>query len=257
MADPWMKFYPADWRADQNLRLCSLAARGLWIELMGIMHEAAHYGHLLVGGRAPDDAEIAKLVGSTPAEVRRLRAELLRREVPGIGDDGVWRSRRMVRDDERKQTNRANGGKGGNPRLVGSSDNQHHSGSDNRLDNPLDKPSRARVPEARSQKPERETISPEPTTAERRAGAWLERFPERYFEARGVGYVGNSRRDFENAVRIAQAVPDDRRLDLLTDVFLRAEHRDLEHQTRTPGRMAAMLPALEEHLNTHLARRTA
>jgi hypothetical protein len=89
---------------------------------------------------------------------------------------------------------------------------------------------------------------------ERRAGAWLENFPARYFAARQVAYPQNLRRDYPNAVQLAQAVPDDAHLDALTDLFLRAQHRDLTDQTRTPGRMLAMLPALEEHLRAHTPR---
>jgi len=48
--NPWMKFYPADWRSDPMLRLCSLAARGLWAEMICLMHEAEPYGSLLVNG---------------------------------------------------------------------------------------------------------------------------------------------------------------------------------------------------------------
>ena len=39
MSQPWIKFYPRDWRGDQALRVVSLAARGLWIEMLSIMHE--------------------------------------------------------------------------------------------------------------------------------------------------------------------------------------------------------------------------
>jgi len=28
--NPWVTFYPTDWRADPGLRHCSLAARGRW-----------------------------------------------------------------------------------------------------------------------------------------------------------------------------------------------------------------------------------
>jgi hypothetical protein len=52
---PWMKFYPADWRADPMLRVCSIGARGLWIELLALMHESERYGHLLVNGKQPTD----------------------------------------------------------------------------------------------------------------------------------------------------------------------------------------------------------
>ena len=30
---PWLKFYPSDWRADIALRVCSIAARGLYFEM--------------------------------------------------------------------------------------------------------------------------------------------------------------------------------------------------------------------------------
>ena len=61
MKRPWFKFYPSDWRADQALRSCSVAARGLWIECMCIMHEADPYGHLVVNGRPVTDTLLARL----------------------------------------------------------------------------------------------------------------------------------------------------------------------------------------------------
>jgi hypothetical protein len=45
---PWRKWYPQDWRADAPLRMCSFAARGLWIDLLGLMHESTPVGFLLV-----------------------------------------------------------------------------------------------------------------------------------------------------------------------------------------------------------------
>src|SRR5262245_6189219 len=44
---PWFKFHPLAWRGDQALRQVSLAARGLWIELLCIMHDCEPYGHLV------------------------------------------------------------------------------------------------------------------------------------------------------------------------------------------------------------------
>jgi hypothetical protein len=32
--NPFIKFYPADWISDQALQQCSMAARGLWIEIV-------------------------------------------------------------------------------------------------------------------------------------------------------------------------------------------------------------------------------
>jgi hypothetical protein len=106
MSRPWMKWYPRDWRADPRLRMCSLAARGLWMELIGFMHEAEPYGHLLIDGKQPAAADIAALVGRPLAEIRKALAELDERGVYSLTDDDVIFSRRMVRDADRSEEGR-------------------------------------------------------------------------------------------------------------------------------------------------------
>lgn len=86
--------------------MCSLAARGLWVELLGYAHEAEPYGHLLVAGKAPTIAQLAALVGSTPREVERLLAELEAADVFSRAPDGVIFSRRMIRDQQRAEEGR-------------------------------------------------------------------------------------------------------------------------------------------------------
>ena len=39
-------FFPADWRNNAKLRRCSWAARGVWIEIMGLLHDSDSYGIL-------------------------------------------------------------------------------------------------------------------------------------------------------------------------------------------------------------------
>jgi hypothetical protein len=46
MRRPSFQFYPADWRNNANLRRCSWEARGVWIEIMGLMHDSDTYGVL-------------------------------------------------------------------------------------------------------------------------------------------------------------------------------------------------------------------
>ena len=106
MNRPWMKFYPADWRADPRLRMCSLAARGLWIDLISYMHEGEPYGHLTIDGRAPNLDDIASLVARPRAEVKKALAELEDRQVFSLSDKGAIFSRRMVRDNERSEEGR-------------------------------------------------------------------------------------------------------------------------------------------------------
>lgn len=143
MTNPWFKYYPTDWRADPRLRMCSLAARGLWIELLGYMHEAEPYGHLTINGANPTDVEIASLVGRPLAEVRRALSELASRQVFSLdSNSGAMFSRRMVRDNAKALKDKENGGRGGNPKLKG---------GNNGGVNPDDK---AQKPEARYQIPE-------------------------------------------------------------------------------------------------------
>ncbi len=117
MKQPWLKFFPTDWRADPALRMCSLAARGLWIEMLCLMHEARPHGSLLVNGKPVTAPQLANLVGGGVAEVEGFLAELEEAGVFSRDADGALYSRRMRRDEERAAANRVNGRAGGNPSL--------------------------------------------------------------------------------------------------------------------------------------------
>lgn len=95
---PWMKFYPRDWRGDQALRAVSLAARGLWMECLMLMHEAKPYGHLVVGREPPTDDVLARLAGCSPVEIQPLLAELESANVYSRTNNGIIYSRRMTSD---------------------------------------------------------------------------------------------------------------------------------------------------------------
>ncbi len=114
---PWLKFFPADWRADPRLRMCSLAARGLWIDLIAYMHEGEPYGHLTIDGKAPNLSGIAALVARPAAEVKKALRELEEKHVTERTDEGVIYSRRMVRDFVKALRDHHNGNEGGNPNL--------------------------------------------------------------------------------------------------------------------------------------------
>lgn len=129
MTDPWLKFFPTDWRSDPKLRMCGLSARGLWIEMIALMHEATPYGHLLVSGLAPTDTQLAVLVGASPDQIPVLRGELEAAGVFSRTKEGVIYSRRMTRVAKKSAIARKNGKNGGNPTLrkqkdISSSDNQ-------------------------------------------------------------------------------------------------------------------------------------
>lgn len=144
MSDPWLKFYPSDWRADPALRMCSIGARGLWMEMLCVMHEAEPRGSLLVNGNSVSERQLAGLAGCSVKDVAALLGEL---EAAGVfsRDDGVIFSRRMRRDEEKAKRDKANGRKGGNPLIRTVNDG---------VNPPLNGEDKAQIPEARSQKPE-------------------------------------------------------------------------------------------------------
>jgi hypothetical protein len=103
---PWLKWYPSDWRADPGLRMCSFAARGLWVDILGLMHEAEPYGHLLINGRPPSNGQLLSMLGGSSKEIATLIAELESAGVFSRTEEGIIFSRRMIRDKERSDIGR-------------------------------------------------------------------------------------------------------------------------------------------------------
>jgi len=147
-----MKWYPADWRADPKLRMCSLAARGLWVEIIGYCHEAEPYGHLVIAGCAPSLQELANLVGVRESAVRAALDELEAKQVCSRDSDGRIYSRRMLRDKAKAEADKLNGKRGGNPKLR----------TEEKVE--VNPPVKAHMPEARSQIENLTPLSSSPET---------------------------------------------------------------------------------------------
>lgn len=112
MKRPSFQFYPGDWLRDTALRSCSIAARGLWIDLMCFMHDGSPYGHLAVGkdtSKVIPEVQLAQMVGLHLPQFRTLLRELERADVLGRTPTGVIYSRRMVRDEQLRQVRAAGG----------------------------------------------------------------------------------------------------------------------------------------------------
>lgn len=109
MKRPSFQFYPADWRRDAALQSCSVSARGLWIELMCVMHDCEPYGVLAVNGRAMSPAQLARLVGEQEKVIVRLLAELEDAGVCSRDEEGRLFSRRMVKDEGVREARAAGG----------------------------------------------------------------------------------------------------------------------------------------------------
>jgi hypothetical protein len=118
MKRPSFQFYPSDWLTSPEIRICSIGARGLWIDMICWMHQGAPYGHLKVGGKVILPPTLAQLEGYPLSEVEGWLKELEEVGVFSKTDEGCIYSRRMVRDEELRRVRAAGGLKGGNPDLL-------------------------------------------------------------------------------------------------------------------------------------------
>jgi hypothetical protein len=153
--------------------MCSFAARGLWIDLLGLMHESTPVGLLLVNGVPPSTRQLAGLLGGTEREIKKLLAELgnanvysvtgnalpadLRKLIPTGLPSGILFSRRMVRDEAKALQDRLNGSGGGNPNLPPRDIPEHKDGGDRQDNGPLNEgvnpQSNPQMPDARGEAP--------------------------------------------------------------------------------------------------------
>jgi hypothetical protein len=123
LSRPSFQFYPSDWRNDANLRRCSPAARGAWMDVLCTLHDSETYGLV----RWPLK-ELANAAGVPLALLRELTAKQVlrgcdsgqcepftyvprsgRRSGPSVilvaqQDGPVWYSRRLVKDEHLRST---------------------------------------------------------------------------------------------------------------------------------------------------------
>lgn len=110
MKRPSFQWYPGDFRRDTAVQACCFGARSLWREMMDLMHDGEPYGHLAgQSGAAIGHQELARLIGESPATVKKLLAQLEQHGVFCRTEAGVIYSRRMVRDEHNRSVRAAGG----------------------------------------------------------------------------------------------------------------------------------------------------
>jgi hypothetical protein len=99
---PSFQFYPGDWLRD-SVSGCSLAAQGLWLRMMIIMHDSPEYGYLSDNGEPMKPEVVARRCGCNPEEYEKLLGELLLVNVPRMSKMHIIYSKRMVEDEIRRK----------------------------------------------------------------------------------------------------------------------------------------------------------
>jgi hypothetical protein len=122
---PSYQWYPGDARRDTGLQSCRLVVRGLWREMLDLMHDGEPYGHLTAGGQPIGDETLARMIGEPVKDVRRWVQELEDKNVFDRTDEGVIFSRRMVRDQHIRTVRAESGRLGGNTTLLSKQNGNH------------------------------------------------------------------------------------------------------------------------------------
>ncbi len=119
MKTPAFQFYTGDWMKDPALRSCGPMARGVWVDLLCLMHDGDERGVLSINGKPVSLEQIARMTGATLAEIRKAMVELENAGVFSRNEAGAILSRRMVRDTELLEIRRQGGHLGGEHGVKG------------------------------------------------------------------------------------------------------------------------------------------
>lgn len=116
---PAIQFYPADWRKDPGVQSLSFHDRGIWFEILCLMHESDQRGKLLLNGKPMPDEALSRLLGLDKQVLTKAITSLLEYGVASRDEEtGALVCRRMIRDDQLRQTRKTCGKLGGNPALL-------------------------------------------------------------------------------------------------------------------------------------------
>ena len=111
---PAFQFYPGDWMKDPALRACSCPSRGLWIDMICLMHESPVRGHLVLPTGIPlTNIQLSRIVGLSQEETVEYLTELEMAGVLSIGPVEEYVCKRMVRDEAKREALSEAGRRGG------------------------------------------------------------------------------------------------------------------------------------------------
>src|SRR3990167_3216824 len=116
---PSIQFYPGDWRKDPGIQALDYESRGIWFEILMLMHESERRGELLLNGEPiPDDA-LARILGLDVAKLKQTLTKLLSYGVASRKQtNGALINRRMLKDQAFLDMRRAAASLGGKQRAY-------------------------------------------------------------------------------------------------------------------------------------------
>lgn len=123
---PAFQFYPGDWRKDPGVQALGFFERGIWFEILCLMHESEDRGKLVLNGRPMSDEALANILGLDNQILTKALTKILELGVASKCEDtGALCNRRMIRDEAIRRTRKICGSLGGNPNLVNQNSTKH------------------------------------------------------------------------------------------------------------------------------------
>ena len=112
---PAFQFYPGDWLKDAALRICSPAARGVWMDLLCLLHECPKRGVF----RIKSDSKMKRVsIRKLSKSIAGCRPQLIRELIDNgvlyvARKDGALYCKRLIRDELHRRHKARSGQKGG------------------------------------------------------------------------------------------------------------------------------------------------
>lgn len=117
---PAIQFYPGDWRKDVGVQSLSFHDRGVWFEILMLMHESERRGLLVLNGRAMSEESLSRVLGLDKQSLTTTITTLIDQGIASRDEElGAVMCRRMVRDEALRRVRAECGKLGGNPALLG------------------------------------------------------------------------------------------------------------------------------------------
>lgn len=133
---PAFQFYPGDWRKDPGIQALSFEERGIWVEILCLMHESSPRGKLLLSGKPYPIDRLARALCLSPEVMGKVISDFITLGVAGVcPETGALVCKRMIRDDEIIKKRAASGKLGGNPAFKKGESNPYYPASDKQNDN--------------------------------------------------------------------------------------------------------------------------
>jgi hypothetical protein len=130
---PAFQFYPGDWRKDTGVQSLDYQSRGVWFEILCLMHESENRGILTLNSKAMPESALARLLGLDEILLKQIITTLLNHGVASRDElTGAIMCRRMIRDEKLRKVRAEAGKQGGNPALL----KQKQTTKDNQISTP-------------------------------------------------------------------------------------------------------------------------